>query len=113
MEKPLAEIAGEGCLYLSGSGKNTYVLQNDTVVKANRPPPRIRAQAAYITRYDGTDFVQWYARQSDGCFYPHGNILRLTAAGKRLLKNHAAAKSAGRDAPPLYVCSAAENRGRG
>lgn len=84
--KPLVEIIGEGCLYMSGDGQNLTCLKNDEIVKAQRPGVRSHFDTAYVTRYEDTDFVQWYGRKSDGRFHPWGKIMRLTPAGKKAAK---------------------------
>ena len=84
--KPLVEIIGEGCLYLNGDGQNLTCLKADETIQAQRPGVRSHFDTAYVTRYEGTDFVQWYGRKSDGRFHPWGKIMVLTQHGKKLAK---------------------------
>lgn len=84
--KPLVELIGDGCLYISGSGQHLNCLKDDEIIRAQRPGPRSGFDTAYVSRYDRTDFVQWYGRRSDGCFHPWGKIMRLTPAGKKAAK---------------------------
>lgn len=85
----LTEEIGEGCLYLDGDGQGLNSLKADAVVRANAPPSYRTAgfDTAHLSRYTGTDFLQWYGRKSDGRFYPFGKILRLTPAGRRALQS--------------------------
>lgn len=84
--KPLVTVAGVGSLYIGGCGQYTDGLHDDPTVKKNRPDMRKeRMDNVYLCRYDGTDFVQWYGRKSDGYFHPSGEIMKLTAAGKRAI----------------------------
>jgi hypothetical protein len=35
------------------------------------------ADASYLSRFEGTDLVQWYGRRSDGCWHPIGRIMKI------------------------------------
>ncbi len=82
----LLQEIGDGTLYLGGSGQGYEVLQRCPVAQANRPGLKARVDTAYICRFDGTDFFQWYGRKADGYFHPFGKIMRMTEAGRAVLK---------------------------
>lgn len=71
------EIAGEGCLYLSGNGQGLQQLERDPVAQTEKPPATGWCDTSHLSRYDGTDFVQWVGRKADGRFHPWGKIMRL------------------------------------
>lgn len=83
----LVEI-GEGCLFVGGDGQGLEALKDEPVVKANAPSGGYKKHGfdtAHLSRYDGTDFVQWQGRKRDGCFHAHGKIMKLTPAGKKAI----------------------------
>jgi hypothetical protein len=80
------EEIGEGCLYRGGDGQGLDSLSDCPVRKRNRPGHRFGADTAHISLIEGTEFFQWYGRKSDGMFWPHGKLLRLTRAGVTHLK---------------------------
>ena len=82
----LVEI-GDGCLYLSGDGRCTDILKNDSIAKLNRPPSHGWCDTSHISIYEGTDLCQWYGRCADGRFHPHGKIMRLTEDGRKLVED--------------------------
>lgn len=85
MTEGFLEEIGEGALYLGGNGQGTSWLRDDPVAKRNRPGAKARVDTAYISKYDGTDFYQWFGRRADGYFHPFGKIMRLTTAGRAAL----------------------------
>lgn len=87
--EPYFTPAGEGWLALDGDGQGLDAVKDDPLVR-KQIDGLTRAQrrlydTAHLSRYVGTDFLQWYGRKADGRFYPFGEILRLTEAGKRAL----------------------------
>jgi hypothetical protein len=91
---PLVEIGGVGALYLGGDGQCLDCLKEDPLVKANAPTGGYKKHGfdtAHISRYEGTDFIQWQGRRADGCFHAYGQILKLTAAGRRAIRAETAA----------------------
>ncbi len=73
----LIEI-GAGSLHMDGSGQGMEIYENDPVALQNKPSHiRDGFDTYHLSRYDGTNFVQWYGRRSDGRFYPHGNIMEI------------------------------------
>lgn len=85
MSKALLKEIGDGSLWLGGSGQHTEPLRTDPVAKANQPPVSGRCDTCYLLQYEGTEFIQWVGRRSDGRFHPYGKILQLTDAGHALL----------------------------
>lgn len=85
---PLLKEIGEGCLYLGGDGQGLGPLRDDPVAKANAPAGGYKKHGfdtAHLSRYDGTDFIQWQGRKRDGFFHAYGKIMQLTKAGKKAL----------------------------
>lgn len=78
---------GEGWLGLGGDGQGLEIFNKDPVAKLNAPTSKDRVDTAHLSRFDGTDFVQWHGRKSDGRFWPIGRIMQLTKTGKKILKN--------------------------
>lgn len=80
------EEIGEGTLYLGGDGQGTEVLYDCPVAQRNRPGRSFGHDTANLYLLNGTEFFQWSGRKSDGRFWPHGKILRLTKAGIHRLR---------------------------
>lgn len=80
MPRRLIEI-GDGSLFLSGNGQGLNDLEKDPVAISNRPDSFHESgfDTAHLSRYEGTDFVQWYGRKADGCFHPWGKIMQIVA----------------------------------
>jgi hypothetical protein len=79
------EEIGEGWLALGSDGQGLEVFKGDLIAKLNAPTRKDRVDTAHLARLNGTDFVQWYGRKSDGRFWPIGRIMRLTEVGKAAL----------------------------
>lgn len=90
---PHLEEIGEGWLSLGSDGSGLEIFDGDPVAKLNAPTRKDRVDTAHLARLNGTDFVQWYGRKSDGCFWPIGRIMRLTYAGKQMLYGPMRAKA--------------------
>lgn len=87
LTKPLLREIGEGCLFLGGDGQGLEALENDPVAQANRPRGKTGGfDTSHLSRYEGTNFIQWHGRKADGRFYPYGSIMQLTRAGIAALK---------------------------
>ncbi len=88
MADVLVEEIGEGRLYLSGNGQGLDAIKDAPTVLQNRPGSYKQSgfDTAYVSRYEGTDFLQWYGRRADGCFHPYGKLMRLTKAGKAAIQ---------------------------
>lgn len=91
MKEPLQkgihlEEIGEGWLALGGDGQGLEIFNDDLIAKLNAPKRKDRVDTAHLSRLEGTDFVQWYGRKSDGYFWPIGRIMRLTKVGKAALE---------------------------
>ena len=87
-QKPLVREIGDGCLCINSDGQGLGPLKNDFVVKANAPTGGYKNHGfdtAHLTRYDGTDFIQWVGRRSDGCFHAWGKLMQLTDDGRAAL----------------------------
>jgi len=80
------EEVGEGWLALGSAGSGLEIFHSDPVARRNSPSRKDRVDAAHLAMLNGTDFVQWYGRKSDGCFWPIGRIMRLTGKGKEKLR---------------------------
>lgn len=87
MDGPHLKEVGEGWLSLGGGdGQGMEIFRDDPIAIVNKPGRKDRVDTAHLSRLGNTDFVQWYGRKADGCFWPIGRILQLTEAGKRLLE---------------------------
>lgn len=72
-------------LEITTDGQGTRTLEKDLIANANRPPAFGFCDTCHLSNFVGTDLFCWYGRKSNGYFYPHGKVLRITEAGIQYL----------------------------
>ena len=43
----------------------------------------VKLDALHLSRYDGTNYVQWFGRGPDGRYYPFGRLMLIVRVTKR------------------------------
>lgn len=88
MSRVLVKVVDREPPRVGSDGQGLEALKDDETVRANRPYGSYKKHGfdtAHLTRYNGTNFVQWVGRRRDGYFHPWGSLMRITAAGLRAL----------------------------
>lgn len=79
--------------HTSSNGQGLEPLYVDPIAQANKPAggyKRHGFDTFHLSRFDGTDLVQWYGRRISGYFYPYGKVMRLTEEGLKAIAKDAA-----------------------
>jgi len=74
---PKLQEIGEGTLFLNGNGQGLEELSKNPLAQANKPPAAGWCDTCHLSLFEGTNFVQWFGRRSDGRFYPYGKIMQI------------------------------------
>lgn len=76
-----SEDAYEICRMLGSNGYGLDDLRQLPLAKSEyasgNPRNELGIDTSYLSRFDGTDYVQWFGRQSSGYFIPFGRIMQI------------------------------------
>ena len=79
---PHLEIVGNGALNLNGDGQSVPAwCKDDPLAKQYAPKSYKKTgfDTAHLSRYVGTDFIQWYGRRADGYFHAWGPVFKIVS----------------------------------
>ena len=72
---------------LGGSGAGLDHLRRHPLARAEyergigKGRDRLRIDTSHLSRFDGTDFVQWFGRVQSGYFVPFGAVMKIVKSG--------------------------------